>query len=104
MKLLQYVGPFSKNQTITIPARTDYVYTHIGIQIPKRQPIGAVPETSLPLSTHPVDVRINNIDYRVSHGLLEFDGLASLRWEIEFLEAMPDGTIIDILYNDSATI
>lgn len=43
MKLYQYRGPFKAKDTITIQSRIGYEYVHVGIQIPKKQPIAHQP-------------------------------------------------------------
>lgn len=95
MKLVQYTGPFSSGDTIDIPAKTNYTYVHIGVQIPYRQPIAHWKESLIP------DVRINGIEYRVNeNGILEFDDLAKLTWNIEFLRDTPKEAIIDLIYDE----
>ena len=86
-------GPFSAGQSISIPAQTTYEYIHIGIQIPKRQPIQHWTKTIQP------DITINGISYKVNeNGILEFDGLAELAWVIRFEKDLPMTTIVDIIY------
>lgn len=94
MKLLQYVGPFVVGDTISVPAQINYKYVHIGIQIPERQPIAYIKDS--PVS---VDIEINGEMYRINEkGILEFDNLAEIAWEIRFLQNVPMETIIDIAY------
>ena len=40
-KMVEFTGPFSVGQTITIEPVINTTYTHIGIQIPYRDPRGA---------------------------------------------------------------
>lgn len=95
MKLIQYTGPFSAGQTIIIPAQTDYAYVHIGIQIPKRQPIALITETALP-----VDITFNGVGYRVNDtGILEFDETTETTIDIKIERDLPWESIIDIAYN-----
>ena len=95
MKLIQYTGPFSAGQTITIPAQADYSYVHIGIQIPKRQPTALITETALP-----VDITFNGIGYRVNDtGILEFDETTETTIDIKIERDLPWESIIDIAYN-----
>ena len=103
MKVLQFSGPFVSGQTITIPASIDHTYVHIGLQIPNRQPIGKVEKYSLPYSSqlHPTDVEINGKAYRIINNILEFDNLAQVSWEINILQDLPMGSVIDIVYKDS---
>lgn len=111
MDLIQYKGPFARNQVITVPANPDYSYVHIGIQVPKRQPIG-IPVTEVsddgkttsivenewrPMSQDPI-VQINGVDYQLNrHDILEFDGLSEVSWRIVFRKNLPSESIIDIV-------
>lgn len=96
MKIKQLTGPFYAGQVITIGAETDYTYVHIGIQIPKKQPIEYITEAIKP------DLTINGISYWVNaHHILEFDELAELAWIIEFHKDLPMETIIDIIYREA---
>lgn len=95
MKLIQYTGPFSAGQTITIPAQIDYSYVHIGIQIPKRQPIVLITETALP-----IDITFNGVGYRVNEtGILEFDETTETTIDIKIERDLPWESTIDIAYN-----
>lgn len=95
MKLIQYTGPFSAGQTITIPAQIDYSYVHIGIQIPKRQPIHLITETALP-----IDLTFNDVGYRINEsGILEFDKTTETAINIKIERDLPWESIIDIAYN-----
>jgi hypothetical protein len=95
LKLIQYTGPFSAGQTITIPAQIDYSYVHIGIQIPKRQPIALITETALP-----IDITFNGVGYRVNDaGILEFDETTETTIDIKIERDLPWESTIDIAYN-----
>jgi len=95
LKLIQYTGPFSAGQTITIPAQIDYSYVHIGIQIPKRQPIALITETALP-----IDITFNGVGYRVNEtGILEFDETTETTIDIKIERDLPWESTIDIAYN-----
>lgn len=110
MKLQQYKGPFASGDRIRIPAQTGYNYVHIGIQVPKRQPI-TVPVTRLSNDnktttetgsyrpSYPnVCLSINGQTYQInSSDVLEFDGLSEIEWDIQFLTNFPAETIIDIV-------
>ena len=110
MKLMQYKGPFASGRRITIPAQTGYTYVHIGIQVPKTQPI-TVPQTRLTNNNKTTietgeyrsmrpDARIliNGETYQLNVAdILEFDGLSEIDWEIQFLDSFPAETIIDIV-------
>lgn len=110
MDLVQYKGPFLRNQVITVPAVTGYSYVHIGIQVPKRQPIG-VPVTKVSkdgktttetgewrsFKEDPI-VQINGEQYQLNEcDILEFDGLSEIDWTIQFLKTLPAESIIDIV-------
>ena len=95
MKLIQYTGPFSAGQTITIPAQLDYTYVHIGFQVPKRLPIELIDNTALP-----IDFTFNGVGYRVNNtGILEFDETTESSIEIKIERDLPWESIIDIAYN-----
>lgn len=114
MDLAQIKGPFYRNQRVTIPSEAGYKYVHIGIQIPKRQPI-AVPATRVsnngkvttltgewrnqyPSNMPNISLTINDILYQVNaNDILEFDGLSEVTWTIQFNQAMPAETIIDVV-------
>lgn len=96
-KLLQFRGPFMQGQKISVPARLGYEYVHIGIQIIRREPMYFNREQNVA-----PDISINGIKYVVPFTeTLQFDGLAELKWNIEFLKEMPPETIIDIAYDVS---
>ena len=95
MKLVQYTGPFTAGQTITIPAQIDYTYVHIGIQVPKRQPIELINTVALP-----IDLTLNGVGYRVGNtGILEFDETTESSIELKIERDLPLESIIDITYN-----
>lgn len=110
MDLIQYKGPFTIGQTIEVPAVAGYTYVHIGIQVPKRQPI-SVPVTEVSedgkktiwtgdwrkMYGDPI-VQINGKDYQLNAcDVLEFDGLSEIDWTIRFLHSLPAESIIDIV-------
>lgn len=108
MEVRQYIGPFKQGDTITIPSKAGCVYTHIGIQAPKVQP-HIIPTEEDYLSDASrlntiYKVRINDSGnqttatyYMNDNTILEFDGLAEINWEINFLTNFPTETIIDII-------
>ena len=110
MELHQYKGPFASGSRIVVPAQTGYTYVHIGIQVPKTQPI-AVPETKLTNNNKTTvetgnyrsikgnaRLSINGQTYQLNAAdVLEFDGLSEIRWEIQFLDKFPAETIVDIV-------
>lgn len=92
MQLIQYVGPFEAGERFTLPAQMGYRYTHIGLQIPYRQPISLINSSPLP-----IDVSINGVEYRVNDkDILEFDDMRETSLEIEIEDDLPWGSIIDI--------
>lgn len=100
MKIVQYNGPFKAGDTITIPAEYDCSYIHIGIQIPKRQPIAYTKETAATPDLEIGEMDGGSVSYRVNEtGILEFDDLAQNSWRIRFLKDVPKETIIDIMYS-----
>lgn len=94
MKLIQYTGPFRAGETINVPAEIDCTYTHIGIQIPHREPMINLMNKSIPL-----DLQINGMGYRINDtGILEFTETSALSFTIKFLKDMPMETTVDISY------
>ena len=110
MELKQYKGPFAAGSTITVPAQTGYTWVHIGIQIPKIQPM-TIPQTKLSNNNKTttktgsyrpsysnVKISINDTSYQLNaNGILEFDGLSEIEWNIRFLSNLPAEAIIDIV-------
>lgn len=95
MELIQYTGPFTAGQTISIPAQTNYSYVHIGIQIPKRQPIALIVDDALD-----IDLTLNGVGYRVNDtGILEFDETNETSINIEIARDLPWESVIDIMYD-----
>lgn len=94
MKLIQYTGPFVAGETINIPAEIDQTYTHIGIQVPHREPMINLMGKMIPL-----DLQINGKEYRINDtGILEFDDTSELSFTIKFLRDMPMETTIEVSY------
>lgn len=92
MQLIQYIGPFAAGKTFSLPAQMGYRYTHIGLQVPYRQPISLINSAALP-----IDISINGVQYRVNDkDILEFDGMRETSLEIEIEDDLPWGSIIDI--------
>lgn len=110
MVVTQYKGPFKSGSRINVEAQHGYTWVHIGIQIPKSQPIG-IPETELSnddktttetgnyRESHSIlKLLINGHTYQINaNGILEFDGLSEVDWTIQFLDSLPADTIIDIV-------
>lgn len=117
MELIQFKGPFYPSKPIIVEGNPDYTYVHIGIQIPKSQPIvgpktivenGTSVKTDqwLGLSKLTPSVRINADNetadgphrFKINaSGILEFDGLSEVSWTIRFSEVLPPECIIDII-------
>lgn len=110
MELRQIHGPFQANETVRIAPQTGYSYVHIGIQVPKSQPIG-IPATQVSddgkkttltgeyRESYPyIKVEINGDLYQISDtGILEFDSLSEAECNVRFLSYMPPETIIDVV-------
>lgn len=118
MKAEQIKGPFSAGVTKTFGAVDGRTYKHLGIQIPKRQPItyssyralsegkaaSPVPAHSESLSSL-LDITIETINtsysYKISEkNCLEFDSDLGNEVKITFLRDMPPETIIDLIYEE----
>lgn len=113
MELVQYKGPFAAGSRLTVPAQFGYTYVHIGIELPKSQPIG-VPETILSNNNKTTTstgryravrstakLEINGTEYQINaNDILEFDDLAEVEWNIRFLSNLPAETIIDIVWRN----
>ena len=103
MKLLQYTGPFIKDQRIVVPAQAGYTYVHIGIEMPNTQPfIIPTGNTEEPFYEYVSDrvrrLSINGKDYIMNPSdILEFDGLSEIEWVIQFKTGFPKETIVDIV-------
>lgn len=103
LKIVQYRGPFTTSDRITIDPEYDRTWVHIGIQIPERQPIAYTYYTQAPPQP---DLSIGELDggtisYRVNDtGILEFEEIAQNSWQIRFNRDLPVETIIDIQYQD----
>ena len=110
MKVVQYHGPFSAGDRIIIPAEMGTTWVHIGIQVPKNQPI-TIPQTRLTNNNkttvktgsyresreNPI-ISINGKTFQMNESdILEFDGLSEIEWTIQFLKSLPAETIIDIV-------
>lgn len=107
MKIVQYKGPFTTSDRITIDPKYDISYVHIGIQIPHRQPVEYPTDSAISLST---DLRMgeddtSTIHYKVNEtGILEFDEINQNGWYIAFDKDLPAETIIDIAYQEAEEI
>lgn len=120
MILEQKKGPFSQNSSFRFGGTDGRGYVHIGIQIPKSQPIsglgycnsikhGHTHSSNLgePIEIYkgvlPADVRIETSegikDYKINAtGILEFDANVGNSIKITFLRELPAETIIDCVY------
>lgn len=114
MKLEQIKGPFSIKSSHTFKVDAGNSYVHIGIQIPKRQPIAyseyrALNEGKEDIILFPqipdYDVTIttneSEFSYKVNEtGILELDGNFGSKLKFTFEKSMPPETIIDVIYKD----
>lgn len=114
MKLEQIKGPFSTKSSHTFKAGAGNSYVHIGIQIPKRQPIAyseyrALNEGKEDIILFPqipdYDVTIttneSEFSYKVNEtGILELDGNFGSKLKFTFEKSMPPETIVDVIYKD----
>lgn len=99
MQVVQYKGPFSAGEVITIPAQYDYEYVHIGIQLPHRQPIAYITDSAVTPDLEFGSDANNMMPYHVNEcNILEFDEISQLSWRIRFLKDIPMEGIIDIVY------
>ncbi len=112
MDIVQYKGPFKAGSRVTVEPVTGKRYVHIGIQRPKIQGYGipvttvsadgktttVIPDSWREIRAPHTQVRINDVIYQYSpSGILEFDGLNEVEWNITFLDDAPAETIIDIV-------
>lgn len=99
MKTIQWYGPFLEGQKISIPRDMNYKITKIGIIYPESWPIEFLATDYKDNYGLYCDLKINNIAYHIDDlGILEFDNLAEIYLDIEFLRDLPFGTIIDVSY------
>lgn len=108
-KLIQYTGPFAANSTISVPAEYGTTYTHFGINYIKPKPsffpVRDKKKHDIYYSTgdyrsvnRGYDIQVNQQNYVLNqNGVLEFDALEAISWEIKFLKDFPAETIIDII-------
>lgn len=113
MELIQYKGPFYNGQYIKVPSKIGTTYVHIGIQIVRPEPsfIRKMVYNDDHTKYEYIDdfreihsknvVSINGINYSLNqNGILEFDDLGEIGWEIKFLTNLPPETIIDIIVDE----
>ena len=120
MILEQKKGPFSKGSSFRVGGTDGRGYVHIGIQIPKSQPIAGLahcdsikdghihnPNAGNPITlidgVVPADVSIETSEgakeYKINAaGLLEFDANVGNSVKIIFLRDLPAECIVDIVY------
>lgn len=97
MILEQKKGPFSEGASFRVGAVDGRGYVHIGIQIPKSQPIEYIN------SVVPTDVLIETEngakEYKINKtGILEFDANVGNSVKITILRDLPAESIIDLVY------
>lgn len=110
MRLRQYRGPFAKGDSVSTIGTYDGEWVHIGIQVPKRQPIANSnrhvnddddDKAFVRSGAATPDIEINDQRFYVNEfGIIEFTGIAGASYTITFLKDMPVGTIIDLLFKD----
>lgn len=120
MLLEQKKGPFSAGSSFRVGGTDGRGYVHIGIQIPKSQPIAGEVYCDTIVAGHkhnnllgtpldilgkmpPADIRISTSggtnDYKVNAtGILEFDTQVGNSIKITILRDLPAETIIDLVY------
>ena len=112
-RLLEYTGPFTTGQRITLSPLINTEYVHIGMQIPQRQPVAIrerrqnpqsvtpttiVPDSWREIQTPSPELSVNGKNFCVSPtGILEFDEMADIEMTISILKNLPAETIIDII-------
>ena len=99
MRLEQKKGPFSKGSSFQVGKVLTNEYVHIGIQIPKVQPIEFINNESV---TPDIKIQSNNREesFRINKkGILEFDGKLGNSLTITFLKDFPMETVIDLVYD-----
>lgn len=119
MYLKQYSGPFiysgkdgKTTVIVDIRPKTNYRYTHIGIQYPLAMPLvydaaGVdAKKTIIPAGNIEPDITIDTIgssgnkQFKINKPcVLEFNGLNETAIQISITKSLPMGTIIDIGYD-----
>lgn len=114
MVLQQIKGPFSIKSSKTFSAGVGNSYVHIGIQIPKRQPIAyseyralyegkedivlfpQIPDYDITITTSETE-----FSYKINEtGILELDGNFGSKLKFTFEKTMPPETIVDVVYRE----
>lgn len=114
MFLQQIKGPFVVKSSYNFNAGSGNSYVHIGIQIPKRQPIAYSEyrwirdennKNDLVLFPYKPDYDItittneSECSYKINEtGVLEFDGNFGSKLKITFEKNMPPETTVDVMY------
>lgn len=120
MILEQKKGPFSQGSSFRFGGTDGRGYVHVGIQIPKSQPVSGLGYCSTIKHEHihssslgkpieiyhgvfPTDILIETSEgikeYKInSTGILEFDANVGNSIKITFLRDLPAETIIDCVY------
>lgn len=105
MKIIQYKGPFTTSDRITVEPEYDISYVHIGIQIPHRQPVEYPKDQAVTTDIRMGEDATSTIAYKVNEtGILEFDEINQSGWYIAFDKDLPAETIIDIAYQEAEEI
>lgn len=119
MRLVQKKGPFSEGASFRAGGASANEFIHIGIQLPKAQPISenlynthrfdngqelnrtefkTVEAKSLSPDVQLTTVNGTSTFYMNELGILEFDGEVGTAVTIKFLKDLPAETIIDLVY------
>lgn len=98
MKTLQYIGPYQKNETITIDLPLTYRILQIGVEHLHSTPIAAYENGDKVLSSM---FKIDDEEYViVDNDILEFQGLYQYKMILTFLQNVDEYTIIDLVFKD----
>lgn len=98
MILEQKKGPFSKNSSFRVGGSDARAYMHLGIHMPKCEPITNIKENAAD-----PDIQIETANgvhnYKINAtGILEFDANVGNSVKITFLKDLPAECIIDLIY------
>ena len=98
MKTFQYIGPYKKDQTISVELPDTHKILQIGVEHLHSTPIAAYENGDSPLT--PL-FKIDNHEYViVDNDILEFQGLFQSTMLLTFLKNVDEYTIIDLVFKD----
>lgn len=119
MRLVQKKGPFSKGSSFQAGGTNANEFVHIGIHLPKTQPISEnlyntnrfdnghnssrVEFKTLETTSLSPDIQLTTVSgastfYINELGILEFDGTVGTAVTVKFLKDLPAETVIDLVY------